>query len=311
MHTCLPLERMLLTMIMRTNRQPFVLLLGIALGLHPLAAQPQAGPANEINFTYSRSTDNPLAGSGGPAGEIGVNATRLAWKGSAGMSPSTRISYGLNWENFDFQRPAAAAVPDSLREVSVLLGASHRLDRNWLLIGTIRPGWYGDGEGTNGDAFNAPVLLVGTWLQSPTLAWSFGLRADLLAERPVLPFVGVRWKFSPDWEFVLGMPRTGINWSLEPDWKLGLGVTLQGGNFHVGKDPRPAPGLTGPRLDDTTLDYHEIRVGLSAEWQINPALALTFEAGVITDQKFDYFDRDFSLDGDRTAFFSLGLTGKF
>ena len=46
--------------------------------------------------------------------------------------------------------------------------------------------------------------------------------------------------------------------------KLGLGATVQGGSFHVATDPRPG-AVPAPRLDDTFLDYREIRVGLAAD----------------------------------------------
>jgi hypothetical protein len=293
------------------RKRPPSLLAFVLLGLSPLTAQPQPAGAQTVAAGFSVSADSALTQAGNPAAEAGVSAFTAAWRSSAALSPATRLSYGLNWERFDFDRPATLAVPDALQEVAVVLGASHRLNESWMLTGTIRPGLYGDFEGDNGDAFNAPLLLLATWVRSPELAWAFGVRADWFSERTVIPFVGVNWKFAPGWEFSLGMPRAGLSYEMGDALKLTLGASVQGGNFHVARDPRPASLSVGPRLDDTTLDYHEIRVGLAADWKINETFALTAEAGVITDQKFDYFDRAVTLDGGGIGFFTLGLTGRF
>lgn len=281
------------------------------LSLTIASAQPRPAGGQTVTAQFSVSVDSDLTRAGATAGEVGVNAFTATWRSSATLSPTTRLTYGLNWERFDFDRAAVIAVPDTLQEVAVVLGAGHRLNESWMLTGTIRPGFYGDTEGGSGDAFNAPLLLLATWVRSPELAWAFGLRADWFSERAVIPFIGVNWKFAPGWEFSLGMPRAGLSYEMGDALTLTLGASVQGGNFHVGRDPRPASLSVGPRLDDTTLDYHEIRVGLAADWKINETFALTAEAGVITDQKFDYFDRGVTLDGGGIGFFTLGLSGRF
>jgi hypothetical protein len=291
-------------------RIPFTLLLVASLGCSLAAAQPQASAGPSVSVLFSHSADSDLTRAGAPAGEVGVSALAATWRSTAALSPTTRLAYGLSWERFDFDRAAAVAVPDTLQETSVALGATHRLNPEWMLTGTIRPGVYGDTEGDSGDAFNAPLLLLATWVRSPELAWAFGLRADWFSERAVIPFIGVNWKFAPGWEFSLGMPRAGVSYEMGEALKLTLGASVQGGNYHVTHDPR-GPTVSGVRLDDTTLDYHEIRVGLAADWKINETFAVTAEAGVITDQKFDYFDRGVTLDGGGIGFFTLGLSGRF
>ena len=292
-------------------RLPLSLLFLAACGGSVLVAQPQATNRHTVTTQFSVSADSDLTRAGAPAGEVGVNAFSATWRTSAPLSPATRLSFGANWERFDFDRPAGVAVPDTLQEVAVVLGASHRLNPQWMLTGTIRPGFYSDSEGDSGDGFNAPLLLLATWVRSPELAWAFGLRADWLSERAVIPFIGVNWKFAPAWEFSLGVPRAGVSYAASDALKLTLGTSVQGGNYHVGRDPRPATMSAAPRLGNTTLDYHEIRVGLAADWKLNDTFALVAEAGVITDQKFDYFDRGYTLDGGGIGFFTVGLTGRF
>ncbi|MDQ5977998.1 MAG: hypothetical protein QG602_970 [Verrucomicrobiota bacterium] len=280
------------------------------LGLATAHAQPQPSGDQNVTVAYSLSADSDLTRGGIAAGEVGVSAWTTTWRSAAALSPATRLSYGFNWEHIHFDRAVTVAVPDTLQEFSAVLGASHRLNQTWLLTGTIRPGLYGDLEGDKGDAFNAPLLLLATWVRSPELAWAFGVRADWFSERAVIPFLGVNWKFAPGWEFSLGMPRAGVSYAAGDDLKLTLGASVQGGNYHVARDPR-GPTVSGVRVDETKLDYHEIRVGLAADWKLNASLTLTAEAGVITDQKFDYFDRGITLDGGGIGFFTLGLSGRF
>ncbi len=291
-------------------RIPFTLLVDASLGWSLTAAQPQASAGASVSVLFSSSADSDLTRAGAPAGEVGVSAFSATWRSATALSPTTRLSYGLNWERFDFDRASTVVVPDTLQEVSAVLGVSHRLNPSWMLTGTIRPGLYGDTEGDSGDAFNAPLLLLATWVRNPELAWAFGLRVDWFSERAVIPFIGVNWKFAPGWEFSLGMPRAGVSYEMGDALKLTLGASVQGGNYHVARDPR-GPTISSVRVDDTTLDYHEIRVGLAADWKLNDSLTLTAEAGVITDQKFDYFDRGLTLDGGGIGFFTLGLSGRF
>ncbi len=281
------------------------------LGLSAASAQPHPPGGQSATARFSLSADSDLTRAGNSAGDVRVSAFAATWRSSATLSPETRLTFGLNWERFDFDRPPTLGVPDTLQEVAIVLGAGHRLSENWLLTGQLRPGLYGDSEGDDADAFNAPMLLLATWVRRPELAWAFGLRADWFSERTVIPFVGVNWKFAPGWEFSLGMPRAGLSYAATPALKLTLGVSVQGGNFHVGRDPRPASLSIGPRLDDTILDYHEIRVGLAGDWKLTKSFALIAEAGVITDQKFDYFDRGVTLDGGGNGFLTLGLSGRF
>jgi hypothetical protein len=203
------------------------LLLGLALALPARAEQ-------QFTARYSHSADNALTLGSAAGGEVGVDAGVIEWRSSAVLTESTKLNYGLGWSGYHFSRSAIMAVPESLQEFSVTLGASHRLNPRWLLIGSVSPGLYGDLEGSTSDAFNAPALFLANFLQSRELAWSFGLRADAFADKPVLPFVGVNWRFAPRWEFNLGFPRAGLSYELSGAVKLGLGATVQGGSVRHG-----------------------------------------------------------------------------
>lgn len=277
--------------------------------LFAVAGVPCTRADEQITARYSFSADNPLTHANTPGGEAGVRAVFLDWRSSSELTSTTKLSYGVGWSVFDFSRPASLAVPDKLQEISLAFGGSHRLNPRWLLLASVRPGLYGDLKGGAHEAFNVPALALATYIHSRELAWSFGLRADPLSDNSILPIAGVTWRFAPNWDFTIGFPRAGLNYAASPALKFGIGATVQGGSFHIATDPRPP--AAGTRLDDTALDYREIRVGLSVDYQFNDAISLSVEGGVITDQKFEYYQRGYTLNGDAAGFFSLGLTGRF
>ena len=55
----------------------------------------------------------------------------------------------------------------------------------------------------------------------------------------------------------------------------------------------------------------EIRVGAGLRYNFNRSLRLDVEAGVMTDRKFDYYDRDYTLNGDAGTFASVSLNNLF
>ena len=141
----------------------------------------------------------------------------------------------------------------------------------------------------------------------------FGLNVNPFSDNPVLPIVGVRWQFTPGWLFNLGFPRSGFTCKYSEQFSLSAGVSFQGGSFRVGRDPRANPLLlpVGPSLADTYLDYREIRAGLSLDYALTETMKLSFDFGAVTDRKFDWFDRNYRLDGDAGSYFGLSLKGSF
>jgi hypothetical protein len=65
------------------------------------------------------------------------------------------------------------------------------------------------------------------------------------------------------------------------------------------------------RLANTYVGLTEIRVGAGLRYNFNRSLRLDVEAGVMTDRKFDYYDRDYTLNGDAGTFASVSLNNLF
>lgn len=281
-----------------------------------MPAQPSATMRPDLLATYdagwSYSSREDLTRSGARAGEVSVNRFDFSLSGRTKLTEATSFGYGLAYATNRLEA-SAAILPDELSELSLNLGLVHRYSETWNLAVYLRPGFYGDFDKFNSEAFNAPFLATAAYTPSRELTWLFGLNVNPFSDNPVLPILGVRWQFAPDWNFNLGFPRSGFTYQFSDSLSLSAGVAFQGGSFRVGRDPRATPLSlpAAPSLANTYLDYREIRAGFTLNYKLGENLKLTFDLGAVTDRKFDWFDRDYRLDGDAGTYFGLSLKGSF
>jgi hypothetical protein len=288
-----------------------------ALALSPvLVAQPSATmrPAllESVQASWSWSSEEDLQRGPARVGEVAVNRFELSLSGRTKLTEATALGYGIGYAANRLDA-SANVLPDKLTELSLNLGLIHRYSENWNLAAYLRPGFYGDSGDLNGDSFNAPLLLTAAYAPSRELVWMFGLNVNAFSDNTVLPILGVRWQFAPEWTFNLGFPRSGFTYRFSENLSLSAGVTFQGGSFRVGRDPRATPLSlpAAPGLANTYLDYREVRAGPALEYKLNENLRFTLDAGAVTDRKFDWFDRNYRLDGDGGAYLALSLRGSF
>jgi hypothetical protein len=289
----------------------------LALAAAPaLFAQPSATMRPTLLASYdlgwSYSSQEDLARGNTRVGEVSVNRFEFSLSSRSKLSESTSFAYGLAYATNRLDA-SSAILPDELSELSLNLGLIHHASATWNLAAYVRPGFYGDFDDLNGDSFNAPFLATAAWSPSAQLSWLFGLNVNAFSDNPVLPVLGVRWQFTPDWLFNLGFPRSGFTYKFSERLDLHAGVSFQGGSFRVGRDPRatplslpPAPGLA-----NTYLDYREVRAGLSLDYELTETMKLSLDAGAVTDRKFDWFDRNYRLDGGSGTYFGVSLKGSF
>lgn len=273
---------------------------------------PADAPARAFESTsleYSFSSDESLNRQG-PAGSVAVHHTEFNAGGRRTLSASDTLSFGLMAQSSELESSAGTWLPERLNAVAFSLGLSRRLSDRWSASFTVRPGLYGDFADIDAKTFNAPLLLGGTYASRRELVWLFGLRADVHAEHPVLPFVGVRWQFAPEWSVAIAFPRSGVQWRPNDNVTVDAGIRLQGGTFRITEQIGGfVPGRG--RLANTFVDYSEVRVGLGAETRLHRGLVLRAEAGAFVDREFDFFDRDYTLDGEGGVYGSLALRAEF
>lgn len=290
-----------------TLRTPFIA--ALVSGLLAATAAAQA-PAPALLETYTLRTGFSGASDFESGREADVTQFEFSTSGRLPVGSIGMGIVGLSYRTYQIDVDGIAAVPDSLNEVALTLGLQRRLAPDWSGFVQIRPGFYGDFETIDGDSFNVPLLAVAQYSARPGLIWSFGVTANAFSEIPVLPIAGVRWAFAPDWTFNLGFPRIDVTQKVNESFSWSVLLRIEGGNYRVtDSPPTPFPGPAS--LRNTYVDFTEIRTGVGLNYALTDTIRLDLEAGVMTDRKFDYYDRDYQLNGDPAGFVTLGITGRF
>lgn len=299
---------------MSTSLRPWVVSLGFSLSVAVSMAQPPSAtfrPTLIESFATSYSYSGASDMERGPlVGEIDVHHTEASVSGRVPFNDTTMFLYGAAFSVNQLQADAALPLPDRLGELSLNLGVMQRFSRQLSVSAYLRPGFYSDLENFSSDAFNAPLLVMGSYASSADLVWIAGVSTNFFSDRVVMPIAGVRWKFAPDWTFNLGFPRAGFTWDLNKELSLRAGLSIQGGSYRITENLGvPAPGVA--RLANTYVQYREIRFGVGADFKLNAQLSLALETGVMTDRRFEYFDRNYTLNGDAAPYVTIGLSGRF
>lgn len=265
-----------------------------------------------VEFNASYSSREEVARGPQTLGSLSVRQYGVSVAGAQRWDDATTLLYGVAAQQFDLDQGGAAGLPlpAQLTEISLNLGVQRRLDARWSAALYLRPGFYGDFEDGLGGSFNLPALLLANYAPSRELIWSFGVNANPFSDNPVLPIAGVRWRFAPQWLFSVGFPRSGFTWEATDNLSLHAAAGFAGGSFRVSRNVgSPTAGLA--RLAHTFVDFREVRVGLGLDCKLGERVTLSANAGLVTDRKFDYFDKNYRLDGDAGTYVSLALKGAF
>ena len=234
-------------------------LLLAAVSLSSIYAQPapkgSASPGAMIDslaveYGYSGREDLDRAG---PAGNVAVHRSAITAEGRRTLSSTDTLAYGLQLELHTLDADETTFVPAQLAEVTARLAFSRKLSSTWTASLALRPGLYGDFENIDGKTFNIPLLLGASYAKSRELIWLFGARVNAYSEHPVLPIVGVRWQFAPDWSVGVAFPRSGVQWRVSPELTLDAGIGFQGGTYRITDNIGTPSGVAG-RLAKTFLD---------------------------------------------------------
>lgn len=269
---------------------------------------PRSALLDSVSTSISVTADADLKNA---AGELGVQRFEFEAGGRSVLGGGHILTHGLTWTRTDIDRPAFALLPDSLDEIALRLGWLYQVDAQWRFTVTARPGFYGDRAKADSDTFNVPFLGLASYAASRELIWSFGLIANAFGDNPVLPVVGVRWMFAPDWTFNLGFPRAGVSWKYSPTTTFSAGATFQGGAYKLTRHPSRAAAALTRSLVNEKLDYREVRVGLGADIALNAAVSLNLDAGMTVSQRFEYEDRGIVYRAKPAPFAALSLTARF
>ena len=267
-----------------------------------LEAPVDDGPIDPIAFEFGLQTSF-VGGADVERGSRSINNfDEQNFLGRVLILPRTKVGIlrlGAEYEVYDFGIPAGAQVPDRLQSAALIIGLDTKLSDSLFIRLEAKPGYYSASD-FEGQDFNVPFLLGGTYLYSSSVQFVFGIGVDLDAQYPVLPGGGVRWRFDPKWVLNATMPNPRLEYAVNRNLMLYAGADIRGKNFRVDNDfvgDASEPG----NLNNAILSYIEIRTGGGLVWKIGEGCVLTVEGGYLPYREFDYHRADIRYKSDSGA----------
>jgi hypothetical protein len=219
----------------------------------------------------------------------------------------TGLSWEMEYDRYELDAGAGGPpLPDRAHSLALQTTARRPLNERWILLASLKPMVANAGNGFDNHGFGLTAGLFSLYRSSRTLTWGAGLLYRSLAEDDlrILPALGVEWRPAPAWRVDVGFPRTAITYSTNDRWRWSLSANGHGGTFHVGESIA-APVM----LENSLLDYTEIRTGFGFEYEPRADLIVSLTVGAIVHQEFDYFERGYEIEADNTpTFVRVGVT---
>jgi hypothetical protein len=198
------------------------------------------------------------------------------------------LRLGAEWERYSFGFPnGGQQLPNTLQAFNSIVGLDTKFSDSILVRFEAQPGFYGTSfEHLDGDSFNVPFVLGGTYIYSPDLQVVLGVGVNFQSRFPVLPGGGIRWKFAPSWVLNAVLPTPRIEYQASRNLTLFAGADIKANTFRT--DDHFGDSHADTALNNAWLSYEEVRTGVGAEWKINSSLSLTIEGGYVPWRQFDF-----------------------
>jgi hypothetical protein len=219
------------------------------------------------------------------------------------------LRLGAEWEMFSFGFPRRTPLPNTLQEVSAVVGLDTQLSDSILLRVEAQPGFYGTNN-LDFEEVNVPFIAGGTYIYNPNLQFIVGVSIDVEREYPVIPAAGIRWKIARQWVLNAVLPQPRLEFEAAKNVTLYVGGNIKQTNFRVEDNFGSKHGNSA--LNRAVLSYSEARVGVGVDWKINSVVTLTAEAGYQPYRSFDFYRADVRFHEDGSAPYGMiSLHGAF
>ncbi|MGB0580512.1 MAG: hypothetical protein ACPGVU_12475 [Limisphaerales bacterium] len=171
------------------------------------------------------------------------------------------------------------------------------------------PGLYSDFSDVSGDDFNSPVLIEGAYRVNDSLEVGIRANVDPFRNNVLVATPGVSWLINELWKLELWFPRPQIEYSMRDDITLFAGGSVSGGSFRVADDFGTSLGR--PTLNGEKVDYREVRAGAGVRVEFGRGILGEFAGGWIFDRRFEFHERNLTLNGDGAPYVQVSLGAQF
>jgi hypothetical protein len=290
-------------------RLPIVATLTLLLPCATIWAANSMNVSQELDTEYGYTGGVGTRGGGVNVGSVNEQSADLKYVVSPQINKDLLLRFGFEWQRFSFGVPDHAPVPSTLQQVSAVLGFDYQIADEWLLRVEAEPGIYSDFRDITWRDVDMPVVMGAVYLASPDLQWVVGLRIDARTQYPVLPAIGVRWKFSEAWTWDLMAPKPRLEYDVNEKLQLYVGAEFQFGTYAVGENFGTPRGQ--PKEDNAIVDYLEIHCGSGFSWKIMPNITIEAEAGIVPYREFDFFSPDIVFRSHNAPYGEIACHARF
>lgn len=274
--------------------------------------QPALRPAlvESVVAHYSYVGGSDLKSNGG--GELTEQTSDFRYDLRVPINDTVGIGFGLGYNRIDFGTPDNSFLPDSLETVNLGLLGYYKLSNDWSLFAMFGPrlnlvnGW-SEIEAKNvtwAGGFGA------RFEYNKDLSLQFGLGVNPGTDRvPILPIVGVNWHFADKWTLNVGFPRTALDYQLLSNLTLSLEGSFLGGTYETSSTYGNEVGR--PELNNRSLSYNEIRIGIGALYKLTKNVDLELSTGAVVYREFDFKDTDYDPTVKPAPYVKTGIKVSF
>ena len=270
-------------------------------------AQPSSKILQDASLDYTYVGDAGLKT--GTGGNLGEQTTRFGYGIKAPVTDQWSLNFGLNYNRIDFGQPAGSPLPFSLETLTATFGATYKLSDQWSFFGDVVPrlelldGW---NQVESGD-FQLGGALGANYEVNPDLSLRFGVAINPgTTGLPVMPLLGLRWRFAEAWSLNFGFPRTSIDYQILPNLRLSpLELGFEGGSFHTDSTYGNSVGM--PNLNDRNLNYREVRAGVGAAYDVTKNVQVGLNAGAVVYREFDFSNANFTPSVEPAPYVQAGV----
>jgi hypothetical protein len=296
----------------RNNNRSKLLALALLACAAPLRAEESAVSALSYEIEGGASYVGTAEFKRGDAREGGVSQfdTRAHFVLSRQLRDDLLLRVGVDWQRYSFDLPARATLPHSMQSLGLVIGADLTLGQAWLVRVEAQPGFAGTGDELGWDSARIPFVIGASLIVSSDLQFVVGVSIDANRKYPVLPGVGVRWKFAERWVLNGILPAPRLEYSPTKNLLLYAGGEVREDTYHV-NEPLGASHGTRP-LDGTVVDSWEVRAGAGLAWKPQPGWTVELEGGCVPFHEFDFYRAEERVRSVETpGYVRLGVKASF
>lgn len=243
-------------------------------------------------------------------GDVSISALTTTLQHRFQLYPRLAFTVGVTWEAVWFGAgDASGYLPNRVQGVAGIAGVEYKFWPDWLVAAQFTGGLYSDFEDITGEDFSFSVLSYVGYRASDTLTFALGALVTPNFQLPVLPVVGVRWAFAPNWTLNAFMPKPALEYRPGKGWKIYAFGQLAGGTYRVAEDFGDRAGRR--ELNNKWLSYLDIRAGGGVSYEFVRGVSLRAEAGSSLYRELEFEGAGFRLQSGPAPFASAGLNVAF